>query len=248
MSNDNDGERSSRDVAKITPEPMAASATVGSVRTGIRSYFSTAWLRAGIKFSDEARVIEAQHRGGPNSDPIHRAFVIASIQAAVAFMEANVNELYQDAADGHGTEGDGYVAPLPEATRWSMSEVWQGTGDGRKLEALSKYQLMLTTAGLPTLDRGVHPYQDAAAVTRLRNVLVHYQPETIFADESNRLESQLKDKFSDNKMLAGSGNAWWPSRCLGAGCCDWAISSVRSLADHVANNLGITPNYKRQGL
>jgi hypothetical protein len=46
----------------------------------------------------------------------------------------------------------------------AMSETWRGTGEGSKLNALEKWQLMLIFAARGPLHRGGAPYQDAQLV------------------------------------------------------------------------------------
>jgi hypothetical protein len=44
---------------------------------------------------------------------------------------------------------------------------------------------------------------------------------------------------------AGLWKPMWPYRALGYGAADWAHRSVKALADHVSDALGIVPNYRR---
>lgn len=219
----------------------------GSVSFAMRSYFSSHWLWGARHFARLATEIENGHEGRSSYDPRHRALVLSSLQASVAFLEAAVNELYQDAADDHGTTGDGYLSSVPDATVRTMAALWLGTDSGRSLRTLGTYQVMLTSAGLDPLDQGAPPYQDAALVVQLRNAVVHYQPETVAAEEVHTLEKQLKGKFPSNSLMSGAGNPWWPAHCLGAGCAQWAVDSVRVLANEVFQRLDIRPNYARVG-
>jgi hypothetical protein len=113
------------------------------------------------------------------------------------------------------------------------------------MRALEKWQLMRIFAGLDPLDRGHAPYQDAQLVMQLRNLILHYRPEYVAADEPHRLEERLKGKFAPNRLMEGSGNPWWPSHCLGHGCAEWAAQSALAFADQTCSDLGISPNYQR---
>ena len=42
---------------------------------------------------------------------------------------------------------------------------------------LAKYQLALVIAGRPQFEQGMNPYQDVKLLTRIRNSLVHFEPE-----------------------------------------------------------------------
>jgi hypothetical protein len=94
------------------------------------------------------------------------------------------------------------------------------------------------------MEPGTAPIQDVTLTIKLRNALVHYTPEDVAADVSHELDA-LRPRFAASALMAGSGNAWWPDHCLGAGCADWAQRSVTALADTVAGRLGVEPNYMR---
>jgi hypothetical protein len=87
-------------------------------------------------------------------------------------------------------------------------------------------------------------------VFQLRNTLVHYQPENMPADwelvVKSRLQS-LRGRFDNNRLMAGSGNPWWPDHCLGHGCAEWSVQSVVGLADHVSDLINLQLNYRRLG-
>jgi hypothetical protein len=217
------------------------------MRVLMRHYFSTYLLWGSEDCALRAGAIEARHSSTDRSrfDIEHHALVLTAILSAANFLEAMINELYQDAHDDHGISGDGYIAPLPAETRTALAALWAGTAEGSKLSSLEKYQLLMISAGRKPLDRGAQPYQDAALVVRLRNTIAHYQPRSVGAYESSPLEDQLRGKFPENRLMAGSGNAWWPSHALGHGCATWAWKSALALADAVVDAVGVTPNYRR---
>ena len=165
--------------------------------------------------------------------------------SSATFLEATINELFQDAKDDHGTRDDGYIAPLSPEARAAMSMVWRATKHGRNLGTFEKWQWLVECCGMERLDSGKNPAQDALLVIRLRNLLVHYRPENVAVDEEHELEKALRTKFAPNALLEGSGNPWWPDFCLGHGCTEWAVASARELADHVLAEVGVTPNYQR---
>ena len=126
-----------------------------------------------------------------------------------------------------------------------LAKVWRVTDAGRALDPLEKWQWLRECCGYDPLDRGAQPAQDGALLIRLRNVLVHYKPETIAGDEQHALERRLRSKFLDNQLMQGAGNPWWPSHGLGHGCTEWSVRSARALADRVVDDVGIVPNYRR---
>lgn len=232
------------DDAAAPSQPVTARAQVGHVRISIRSYFSTYMLWAARDFASKAAAIEANHKGDSCFDFEHRASVLSAVINAVAFLEAMVNELFQDAADGHNVAGDGYIAPLSPRTLELMREWWLATGRGYE-RLLEKLQLLLVFAGSAKLEPGAQPFQDAKQLVALRNKLIHYKPESVAADMDHRFAKSLRGRFPDNVLMVGSGNAWWPDHALGAGCAEWAHDTARVTADTVSERLGIEPPYRR---
>jgi len=218
---------------------------VGSPLTiTLRSYFSSHLLWTAMREAELAGRMEATHAGQSRFDVEHRGHVLSSIVASAAFLEAMVNELYQDAADDHAPP-DGYITPLSASCRRLMAELWRST-DGGMLKEIPKYEMLLAFAEAPALDRGAQPYQDASLVIRLRNAILHYRPENVsVVDEAHAMEQRLRGKFEENALMAGSGNSWWPDHALGYGAATWAHRAVKALADHVSDALGIDPNYRR---
>jgi hypothetical protein len=88
-------------------------------------------------------------------------------------------------------------------------------------------------------------YQDFYACVRLRNWIIHNQPERLghHLDEPN-LSKVLRSKFESNALMKGQGNVWFPDHALGAGCAKWAVASARSFADEWMKRLDLEPVYR----
>jgi hypothetical protein len=71
------------------------------VRIVTRPHFSSHLMASSATLADHAKEIEAAHTSVPQFDVHHRGYVISSIVSAVGFLEAMINELFQDAFDGH---------------------------------------------------------------------------------------------------------------------------------------------------
>ena len=212
------------------------------VRISMRNYFSSHLLASAARSAGLAKQLEEQHQGRSRFDLEHRGYVLSSILSAVGFFEAMANELFQDAYDHHTPDG-GAVTPLSMNTRWLMVEYWRATEEGARVRVLDKYQALLTFAGQSEMDRGNQPYQDANLAVQLRNAIAHYRSEDLSADTPALMEQRLRGKFPDNLLMAGSGNPWWPDKCLGSGCADWALQAVTACADHVTEATGVRANY-----
>src|SRR6266704_6809931 len=131
----------------------------GSIRVVMRQYFSSHMLSSAARLAELARRIEEDHSGQSRFDLEHRAYVLSSVLSSVGFLEAMVNELFQDAFDGHAPEG-GAITPLSTDTRHLMAEYWRSMKLGERGRILDKYQALLRFAGQPVMEEGAQPYQD----------------------------------------------------------------------------------------
>ncbi len=213
------------------------------VRVVMRNYFSTQLLWSSDHQGRMGARIESLHDGESTFNMEHRAYVLVAIQAAVAFLEAMINELFQDAADGHGRKGDGYLAPLDPETILKMATYWTET-EGRRY-VLTKYNKLLEFAGYEAIAKDSDIYQDAESLVLLRNAITHYRSEDVAADVEHDLTSRLQGRFPSNVLMTGSGNPWWPDHCLGSGCAVWSRALVKDFADNVVDRVGVRPNYRR---
>jgi hypothetical protein len=146
-----------------------------------RTYASKHELWAAKHFARLARQIEAAQTGNPKFNIQHRAFVTSAVRSAVGFLEAAINEVFSDVADGH----DSYVAPLSDQCRQSMGSRWnrktqrlKSRRDNKRPEILEKYQVALACSGNPVFEEDTQPYVDAELLISLRNRLTHARPET----------------------------------------------------------------------
>lgn len=147
----------------------------------MRSYFSAYLLWDAMHQTALARQIEGKHEGRSRFDMRHRGFVLSSVIASVGFLEAMINELFQDAFDGHTPAGAG-VEPLPLEARQRMNQYWVDTRQGRT-EILDKYQALVEIVGVQRMPHGEAPYQDAATAIGLRNAIVHFRAQDLSPDE-----------------------------------------------------------------
>ena len=184
-----------------------------ALTVAMRAYFSSYHLWAASRFAESAATLESAAGRLPRFDIEHRAVVTINVLSSVAFLEAAINELYQDAADRHM----GYIAPLPSEAVRALAGAWAQGID--RLRMLQKYQIACHLTRAEPFDPGTEPFQLAALLVRLRNALVHYRPETRTAQDADSFERALASRFPENALMAGSkGNPYFPDKCLGAGC------------------------------
>ncbi len=214
-------------------------ALVAHATGSIRSYYSSQHLWAAEHFVRLAASYECEHADAERISIQHRAYVMTAVSEAVAFLEAFINELYQDAADGSGA-ADGLP---PEMVRL-MTEYWRSTDRGHSVEITKKYDMVRVFAAQPRADAGRRPNDDVKYLIKLRNWLLHYRPKTIGEKTPENVIDHVRGRFSDNPFLAGSGNLWFPDHALGAGCADWAVRSVRTFVDEFVAAVDCVANYQ----
>lgn len=214
----------------------------GSAKGTTRNYFSTWMLRAAKRQAIEAGLLERSNDRW--ADPHARLILETVVSTAVltfTFVEAMINEVFEDAADA-GNHRYEYLEPLGEEAIDGMGAWWKEDGNVKE-STLSKYKEALRFAG----KRGVREFKswdDALALKELRNEIVHFQP-TWSDDEGrpNELEALLAHRYAPS-TLSKSG-AWWSVRALSAGCAEWCCAAAEAVADEFSAEMGIEPNYLR---
>jgi hypothetical protein len=210
-----------------------------SLRILIRNYFAAQHLWAARRFAVKAASIEETHTGRAVFSIEHRAYVVSSVISSVAFMEAAINELFQDAAD----EQSSHLSPLSDQTVKALAELWRMAEE--RWPFLDKYQAALLLAGKQPFERGALPYQDADLLKKLRNMVVHAKPETSAPGVEHKLERRFKSKFPANRLMRGQRNPYFPDHCLGSGCAEWAVKAAVELADEFFARMDLMPHYKK---
>jgi hypothetical protein len=210
-----------------------------------RSYLSTQHLWAAQHCAEVAARIEAQHakEGGGRSrfDPEHRAYVLMCLTEAVSFIEAFLNEMFADAADRHPGEA---LRSVPLESVQALAQRWGETSEGR-MGLMKKIRALLVALAVPPPPSNVEPIESVDLLILLRNRIVHFRPKTAIGTDMSELDRQLSKKFPPSVMITTTGNPYFPDRCLGAGCAEWAVRAARALADEICRLGNLKANYKR---
>ena len=102
--------------------------------------------------------------------------------------------------------------------------------------------LALALGGWPPFSKGAQPWQSVAKLVKLRNALIHYEPEWVpvptAAGEEHSFEKQFAGTFSLNP-LAPDENPFYPDKILGHGCAAWAIKSSMAFMDSFKDKAGL---------
>ncbi len=151
----------------------------------------------------------------------HRGDVTAAVMSAAAYLEDLISELYVN------------MRNLP---RPKLVKKLRASSKPDASRVLNKYQLALSVSDGDPFAMSTPPYYDADSLFRLRDGLVSYLN---FRPVGRRgLRSRLDGKFPLNPY-APEQAAWFPDRCLGAGCARWAVSAVEVFGDDFRRRMGI---------
>jgi len=164
----------------------------------------------------------------------NKAYVMGTIISAFSFLDSTINELFWATIKNRKK-----VEALGMETVKILSSMWkQGVHRAKTLE---KYQIALVLAKRKVFDKGATPYQNVDLVRRLRNALIHFEPEWV-GEEPQKLEENLRGKFNLSPF-SGSGSLYFPHRCLSHGCAEWVVNSCLEFSDEFHNRMAIKPNY-----
>ena len=218
-----------------------------------RKNFSAIHLRGAIRLAGSV----AYELDQPDDTPRRGTRIVAldaavasTIIAATAFLEAAINELFADAADTMKQ-----IPELSAEARQTLAESWaSGVPRTASFPVLSKYQIGRLLLKLPPADSGASPAQGVSWIVKLRNALIHFEPDwkthTIGKrQESNpddKFELALKGRFPESSLLASSGNPFFPDRIFGYGCAHWAVSKSAAFADEFFSLAGIAKGYQEE--
>lgn len=240
-------ERPSDEQAEQHTEVQAAArvhvVTHVDVRVGSRHYFASEhlWNARHLARLCQEREDELVAQNADHPDMEQRSLCVSSVLASVAFLEALVNEVWQDAADTRADGDNQRLAGLSRLEVARLRELWQSDGVERNLKILDKYSVALVAADKPALDKGREPFGSVRVAVRLRNALVHFIPELQWHDEEHELEQALRGKFAENPLpILGS---WYPHKALGAGCAQWAWQKGLDFAKEWWQQMGLERNF-----
>ncbi|MBN9387757.1 MAG: hypothetical protein J0I20_06900 [Chloroflexi bacterium] len=197
-----------------------------------RPNLSYSFLQSAAYFSRMSHKIEIEVTDRSLQLVEYKANSTAAVIFAITAVEAVINELYTDAVDGI-KEAFKNLDPLVSD---SMALVWNDFKD--KENFFLKFNFVLTLAKKPTFVKGSNPGQDMLTLVSLRNNLIHFKPEwKSTQDEHKKLEDRLRGKFELNPY-APDYRPFFPDKCLGHGCAEWAVKTSIAFLDEFYIRLG----------
>lgn len=150
-------------------------------------------------------------------------------------MESFINEIYISAAEANASTMFGHDLALGER----IADIWRGSSSDSRWSLERKYADAVQATGQPAYTTGQLEHQDAVDLIHLRNTLVHYKPE--WDDDLRRhaeIERRLAGRFAESRLSEPS-QAFFPHRCLGAGCASWAAEAALGFVTDVQSKLGL---------
>lgn len=217
-----------------------------AVQIAIRHYFSLNHLATASVMARQCAEIESVEPSSLDwavSNQTNQACAISALIASVAFLEATINEVFSDCADGTSACGQ----PFPNAGL--LASLWtQGIPRTASYSVIEKYQIALTLAGKEQMPTNRNPAQDVDALVFARNYLIHFEPEFVRSTNDSekakfqRIHSRLRNKFDLNRLVP-ENCMFFPEKVLGAGCAKWAASTAIAFTDHFFRSVGVRATY-----
>ena len=184
------------------------------IEAALRVSFSLQHLLAASQFSSQVAKLEQAHKGEEFGAFFEEIlwFSSACVLLCSAGLEAYVNELFVDRSQN-----------FPDLRPEVADKLWELLEQEPILE---KFEMALLLKQKPSLERGLRPTQDIAALVALRNGLTHFKPE--WSDKQvvhSRLSKQLEVRGFGSSPFLPSTESIFPRRWATHGCTQWAVRS-----------------------
>lgn len=179
-----------------------------------------------------------------------QAYATGSILSIVAYLEAIINEFFNDCVDKSGNYRKNSTVNIDVIKK--IEEYWYETDEKGKYKNRYKPILEKYRAAYKFIKgKGSHYsslyYMQVFDLIELRNLLVHYEPRwrshASQSDDPYKIK-KLDGKFPHNKFRENSPNPFFPDKCLGGGCSIWAINNSEKFVIEFFNNI----MYRRLGI
>jgi len=219
-----------------------------------RDCFSVRYILSAALLCRLAYGIEQEYlKGGPmqpDAQLRHEAFTLNAVLSAVSFLESTVNELHADATDEEYSAVDEKHGTLLR----TIGREWHNTRNFDRAPMFTKYQTILAIAGQPGFEDGDPAFANVRILNEIRNHLLHYTREWVVVGSrqvpgrepestADYFEQVLYRKFATNP-LALKNVPFFPDRCLGHGCAEWAIMNSIIFVDEFYRRLGLPVPYE----
>jgi hypothetical protein len=232
--------------------PLEEEGSESAIR--FRDCFSVRYIQSAALLCRLAFAIEQEYlKGGPlqpDAQLRHEAFTLNAVLSSVSFLESTINELHADATDEEYSAIDETHGTLLR----TIGRQWHNTKNFDRAPMFTKYQTILAIAGQPGFDEGDQAFANVRILTEIRNHLLHYTREWVVVGSrhargqepestADYFEKVLAKKFATNP-LAGKNVPFFPYKCLGHGCAEWAIMNSVIFTDEFFRRLALPAPYE----
>jgi hypothetical protein len=174
-----------------------------------------------------------------------RSFVLGAVVASWAFLESNVNELFEDASHyepASALAAEARTGLTPELHK-NLSALSRHV---ERIPTLEKYEIALKLSGVAPVPSGAEPGQSASLLRRVRNRVLHYRPYSVRdgvpeADDA-RLSNSMEGRVELPEWDRGDG-ALFPTRIICPGLAKWCIAAAVQFADDFSRRSGVDGVY-----
>jgi hypothetical protein len=183
-------------------------------------------LLAAGRMAAQVSAVERDHRDqqfGEFWDEILQ-FGLGVVTLSASSIESYANELY--------FEGSAISPPLNDKAGSELADLVD------REPILRKFSMALAIRSGKDLDFGIAPVQNADALIKLRNAVVHFRPEWFSSQEKHdKLSRVLQHKFQGSPFLAGE--SLFPRAWASADFCGWALRSTVVFLEHFHSEAGL---------
>ena len=200
----------------------ATAAAVARLRTNLALHH----LFAACRFSARVGQVETENAGLPLGsfwdEILQNSLGVAAL--AVAALESYANEMY--------FEGSVLMPGLNQTAAFELADVIDSEG------ILRKYAIALAISSGRRLNMGIAPTQNAEALIKLRNAVVHFRPEwSDDHDKHEKLSRLLQHKFSPSSLFPNE--PIFPRAWASHSFTVWAVRSAVEFIDHFHAEAGL---------
>lgn len=198
-----------------------------------RYSFTGQFLTGAVLFARSALAMENRPIDSltDSDQAAHRAYVVAAVIQTTASLEGEISEVLRYGPGHH--LGSDRVDLSAQKVLFPLAEMLD------EQPVLRRYDLVLHVLGLPRLDFGAQPCQDASLLVRLRNEIVHYKSRWGTEMDRESVWRGLRQKgFPRPPFVVGNVN-FFPHECLSAATATWAVDTALALLDEFYNRLEV---------
>lgn len=187
-----------------------------------------------------------------------RAYSTAAIFSATSFLEATVNELFNDAAEQPRSERFHGISQqlvmdlaryVNNRTVWNQfkstkNAAYRNTGTYGN-EILNKFQFACVSLGQPELIETTNSFIMTRLLIDTRNKITHYEPETVPVHDSEgpvtaqQITQRLNGLFPANPFSVAGNHNLFPALQLGHGISEWAVLVAMQFADDFFDHVNL---------